>query len=144
MIERTHLALKEFYRGNPLPYKKLFSPQNDISLAGAFGGVSSGLNEVTKHLTTRASFFKGGRSVSFESVAKFSAGELGYTFEVEHFEARVGDTKKTIRVALRATTIFRREDGTWKVVHRIGDPMVSMIDPTTYRSLARHNEQTLD
>jgi len=59
--------------------------------------------------------------------------------EVERFEARVGGTDETFRVALRATTIFRREGGEWKVAHRIGDPLVSRIDPPTYRSLAKHN-----
>ncbi len=31
------------------------------------------------------------------------------------------------RVALRATSIFRREDGIWKLVHREGDPFAALL-----------------
>ncbi len=140
MIDETHAALREFYIGNPEPYKKQCSDLGDVSLLGAFGGVSVGPNEVTKHLTTRASFFRGGRNVTFESKVKFSDGDFGYTVEIERFDANVGGTEG-VHVVLRVTTIFRREDGSWKVAHRIGDPLVAMIDPPTYRSLAKRNEE---
>lgn len=139
IVEKTHLALKEFYKGNPEPYRMLRSTGQDVSLLGAFGGISVGPKEVDKHLATRASYFRAGHDVSFENLVKFSSGDFGYIVEVERFEARVGGTDETVSVALRATTIFRRETGEWKVVHRIGDPLVSRIDPTTYRSLAQHN-----
>ena len=29
-------------------------------------------------------------------------------------------------IAIRVTTVFRREDGNWKVTHRHGDPITSM------------------
>ena len=29
-------------------------------------------------------------------------------------------------IAIRATTVFRREEGNWKVTHRHGDPITSM------------------
>jgi len=34
MVEKTHLALKDFYRGNPGPYSQLYSLAKDISLLG--------------------------------------------------------------------------------------------------------------
>ena len=139
MVEKTHLALKEFYKGNPEPYRMLCSLGQDVSLLGAFGGISVGPKEVNKHLTTRASYFQAGHNVSFENLVKFSTRDFGYIVEVERFETRIGGTDETVRVALRATTIFRREDGEWKVAHRIGDPLVSLIDPATYRSLAKFN-----
>ena len=141
IVEKTHLALNEFYKGNMEPYKILCSSKQDVSLLGAFGGISVGPKDVIKHMTSRASFFQAGYNLSFENLVKFSTSDLGYIVEVERFEARVGGTDENVRVALRATTIFRREDGEWKVAHRIGDPLVSRIDPQTYRSLAKHNEE---
>ncbi len=138
-VEKTHLALKEFYKGDPEPYRMLISSKPDVSLLGAFGGISVGLQEVDKHIRTRASYFQAGQNVTFENLVKFSTPDFGYIVEVERFEARVGGTDEIVRVALRATTIFRRENGKWKVAHRIGDPLVSRIDPPTYRSLAKHN-----
>ena len=139
MVEKTHLAVKKFYKGNPEPYNKLYSLGQDVSLLGAQGGISVGSKEVTQHLNSRASWFQAGHNVSFERLVKFSTQDLGYVVEVERFDARVGETDEIIHVALRATTIFRLEKEEWKIVQRIADPLVSRIDPVTYRSLARHN-----
>ena len=43
--------------------------------------------------------------------------------EVERFEAKVGGREDITPFALRATMIFRPEDGVWKVVHRHADPI---------------------
>ncbi len=139
MVEKTHLALKEFFKGKSKSYSKLFSSAQDISLLGAQGGIAVGAKEVAQHLTTRASWFQAGENVSWERLVKVSTPDLSYLVEVERFDAKVGDTDEIIHVALRVTTIFRRENGQWKVIHRQGDPLVSRIDPATYRSLAKHN-----
>ena len=139
IIQEYNRALEEFYKGNPEPYKRLYSDREDISLLGAFGGVSVGQEEVMKHATTRAAFFQGGHNLTIDYKVKFCEGDFGYAVGIERFEAKVGG--KETRVALRATTVFRREDRTWKVVHRQGDPLVYMIKPSLYRSLAKHNEE---
>ena len=138
-IEKYNATLNEFYKGNPEPFTRLYSDREDISLLGAFGGVSVGLEEVKKHSTTRAAFFQGGHNVTLDYKVKFSKGDFGYTVGIERFEAKVGGIET--RVALRATTIFRREDGTWKIIHRLGDPLVYLIKPSLYRSLAKYNEK---
>ncbi len=40
MIGTYGAALEEFYKGNPKPFSKLYEDREDISLLGAFGGVS--------------------------------------------------------------------------------------------------------
>ncbi len=142
MIEKTHLALKEFYKGEPESYHKLYSLGPDVSLLGAQGGIAVGQKEVTQHLTSRASWFRAGQNVNWERLVKVSTRDFGFVVEIERFDARVGDTNEVTQIALRVTTIFRIENGEWKVIHRIGDPLVSRIDPMTYRSLAKHNEET--
>ncbi len=139
MVERTHLAVKEFYKGNPEPYDKLFSIEKDVSLLGAQGGISVGLKEVIHHLNSRASWFQAGYNVSWDRLVKFSTQDLGYVVEVEQFDAKIDDTGEIVHIALRATTIFRQEKEEWRIIHRIADPLVSRIEPATYRSLARHN-----
>lgn len=141
MVEKVHLALKEFFKGNPEPYGKLYSSAQDISLLGAQGGTAVGPKEVTQNLTTRASWFRAGENVSWERLVKVSTQEIGYIVEIERFDAKVGGASEITNVALRVTTVFRRENGQWKVIHRQGDPLVSRIDPVTYRSLAKHNTE---
>jgi ketosteroid isomerase-like protein len=139
IVEKTHKALKEFYKGDPEPYRNLYSTREDIALLGAQGGVSVGKNAVMEHLTTRASWFRAGENVTWESLVKFAADDLGYVIEIEHFDAEVGGSD-IVSVALRATTIYRKENEEWKIIHRQGDPLVSRIDPATYVSLAKRNQ----
>ena len=50
-----------------------------------------------------------------------ASGDLAYTVAYEHTTAALHGGEPTPYV-LRVTTVFRREDGTWKVVHRHADP----------------------
>ena len=45
--------------------------------------------------------------------------------EIERGEAKVGASEESTPWALRATMIFRPEDGAWKVVHRHADPITT-------------------
>ncbi len=139
IIQEYNRALEEFYKGNPEPYNSLCSGREDISLLGAFGGISVGQEDVRKHATTRAAFFQGGHNLTIDYKVKFCEGDFAYAVGIERFEAKV-EGKET-RVALRATTVFRREAKAWKIVHRQGDPLVYPIEPSLYRSLAKHNEE---
>jgi hypothetical protein len=51
------------------------------------------------------------------------------TGEVESYRARVGGAEEILPVAGRVTTIFRREEGMWKVVHRHADPITAPRPP---------------
>jgi ketosteroid isomerase-like protein len=51
--------------------------------------------------------------------------ELAYHVEMERFKAKVGGREDITPFALRATIIFRPEDGEWKVVHRHADPLTT-------------------
>ena len=72
-----------------------------------------------------ASARRAGEATSFEIVAKYVTPELAYVVEVERFEAKVGGSEDIVPFALRATMIFRPEDGVWKVVHRHADPITT-------------------
>ncbi|MFE9645026.1 nuclear transport factor 2 family protein [Streptomyces sp. NPDC006365] len=59
-------------------------------------------------------------SLEYELLAAGASGDLAYLVAIERITATVNGTPTSY--ALRATTIFRREDGVWKAVHRHGDP----------------------
>ncbi len=48
-----------------------------------------------------------------------------YTLEIERGRMKVGGDDEIVPVSLRVTTIFRREDGGWRVVHRHADPITA-------------------
>jgi len=72
-----------------------------------------------------ASNYRDGEIVSFENVAKCLTSELTYIVEVERYRAKVGDGEDISPVSLRVTSIFRPEEGTWKIVHRHADPITT-------------------
>ena len=58
---------------------------------------------------------------SYEIVAADVVGHMAYTVGYEHTQASVNGEAR--RYTLRATQIYRREDGEWKVAHRHADTM---------------------
>jgi ketosteroid isomerase-like protein len=51
--------------------------------------------------------------------------ELAYVVRVERARAKVGGREDIAPIALRVTSIFRPEEGTWKVVHLHADPITT-------------------
>jgi SnoaL-like domain len=70
-------------------------------------------------------------SSQFDEVSRFTTSELGYVFQVERHEGRVAGHDDAVVTALRATLVFRREDGVWKIAHRHADPIMSTRPATT-------------
>jgi ketosteroid isomerase-like protein len=54
-------------------------------------------------------------------IAAGSSGDLAYTVGFEHTTAAVDGVPRPY--TLRVTTLFRRENGDWKVFHRHGDEL---------------------
>jgi ketosteroid isomerase-like protein len=123
LLERYHRALGELIKGNPDVYRSMLSRRDDVTLANPFGPVARGWAEVEERLERAASNYTDGELTGFEQIAKYETPELAYLVEVERFKARVGGSGELAPVALRVTSIFRPEDGAWKVVHRHADPI---------------------
>jgi hypothetical protein len=70
-------------------------------------------------------YYTDGELTGFENVSKYVTAELANPVEIERFEAKVGPREDPVPVGLRVTSIFRPEDGTWKVVHRHADPITT-------------------
>ena len=125
LIERCQLALDEFMKGNPGPVQELFSHREDVSLANPYGPPVRGWERVAEVTEHAASLRRDGRATSFEIVAKYVTPALAYVVQIEHLESKVGEREDVTSYALRATMIFRPEDGIWKVVHRHADPITT-------------------
>jgi len=125
-VEQYHLALNEFFTGNPEPAKSLYSHREDASLANPFGPVTTGWKQVAETMQRAASNYRDGEATGFETAAKYVMEDLAYIVEVEGFQAKVGGSEETASGALRVTSIFRREDGAWKILHRHADPITTV------------------
>ena len=125
LIERYHLALDEFMKGNPEPVQRLFSHRGDATLANPQGPAVRGWEQVAEAMERAASTRRDGRFVGFETLAKYVTPELAYVVEVEQLEAKIYGGEDITPYSLRVTMIFRPEDGEWKVVHRHADQITT-------------------
>jgi ketosteroid isomerase-like protein len=125
VLEQYHLALDEIMKGSPDGYKRVYSRRDDVTLANPFGPPVRGWEEVAKSLERAASHYRDGEATSFDNVAKYITPELAYTVEMERMQTKVEGREDVTPIAVRVTTIFRPEEGTWKVVHRHADPITT-------------------
>jgi ketosteroid isomerase-like protein len=128
IVEQNHLALGEFVKGNHAPLKRLYSQRDDVSLGNPFGPFVRGFEQAVQTMQRAASYYRDGEATGFELVSKHVTPDLGYIVEVERYKAKIGARDDITPVALRVTSIFRLEDGVWKLVHRHADP-ITMARP---------------
>jgi ketosteroid isomerase-like protein len=124
-MEQHHSAMGAFVKGDAEPLKALYSRRDDVTLANPFGLPARGWSEVAPMLERAASYYREGEVVGFERVSDCATGELAYTVEVQRYRSKVGGAAEISPVAFRVTTIFRREDDGWKIIHRHSDPITS-------------------
>jgi ketosteroid isomerase-like protein len=128
-LEEYRRAAREIINGNPEVYKGLYSRHDDVTLANPFGPPVRGWGEVSATLDRAAGRYRDGEIVGFENVSTVISPPLAYTLGLERFRARVGGAEELTPVAIRVTTIFRHEEGIWKVVHRHADPITAPRPP---------------
>ncbi len=125
-IEQSHAALAAILRGDPGVYKALYSDQDDVTLGNPFGPYARGRRKVEETLAGAASHYRDGEVTGVELIAKYASGDLACVVEVERGRAKVGGGAELVPVAVRVTSVFRLERGTWKLVHRHADPITTL------------------
>ena len=131
-------APRDYVKGDPEPAMSFFSEWDDVTLANPLEPPRRGPAEVGEAARRAAANFQAGGSLrfeevssTFEEVSRFATSELGYVLQIQRHEGRGAGHHDTIVTALRATLVFRREDGRWKIAHRHADPIMSTQPVTT-------------
>ena len=83
------------------------------------GGREVGRDQVLAAWQQAAPAFSEGRASADDAVVVPLCDDVAYTVGTERFEGKVGG--ETIRGEWRATNIYRKEDGGWKIVHHHAD-----------------------
>jgi ketosteroid isomerase-like protein len=122
-LSRYHEAETALHQGDATLRKTMWSREVPVTLFGA-GMSGTGWDEIEPVFDHLEQSFSGCSSYRNEIIAAGASGDLAYTVALEHTTASINDEPPTTYM-LRATTVFRREDGQWKIVHRHGDPLAS-------------------
>jgi ketosteroid isomerase-like protein len=106
------------HNGDATPRLKIWSERDPVTVFGAVKS-ATGQEEVRELFGRLETRFSDCRSYSYEIVAADVIDDMAYTVGYEHTEASVAGEPR--RYTLRATQIYRREAGEWKVAHRHAD-----------------------
>jgi ketosteroid isomerase-like protein len=122
-FERPRLTAADtaLHNGDAAPRKALWSTTDPVTLFGA-ALMSTGWPETEAAFDRVASRFSDCTSFEIEVIAAEANGDLAYLVALEHTTAAI-DGAPPVPYSLRVTTVFRREAGSWKAVHRHADPL---------------------
>ena len=118
----SHDALRAMGRGDPAPSQRQYSRRGDEALSNPVSPPIVGHDSIARETARVAAGFSGGFEIfDFEEVVRVVTPDLGYVLGFERAKARrVGSDAATL-MALRVTTVFRREPDGWKLVLRFAD-----------------------
>jgi len=123
-VKQYNMAMSDFFKGNPDPINNVYSSCNEISLAQLSGPFVLGRKQVTDVASRNAMKYREGVNTTFETLAKHVTPKIAYIIQVERTNAKIGGSNEVSSLALRVTSIFRREDGVWRLLHRHVDSNV--------------------
>lgn len=114
-LRHAELAL---HNGNPTPRRALWSRDEPVSVLGAWRN-ALGQHALNELFTDLGKSFSDCTSYEFEVQSYDVVGDMAYTVGLEHTSASVNGEPRSY--VLRATQVYRREGGEWKVAHRHAD-----------------------
>ena len=124
-------AQARLLEGDPTQWKQRASQGDDATIMGAFGGYEKGWKEVGSRYDWAAAQYKERKArVKTEYLSVVVSGDLAYTVAVERQEEARPGGQAPVRRDLRATQVFRREGGSWKLLHRHADPLMEKRAPS--------------
>jgi ketosteroid isomerase-like protein len=115
---RLRDAEEALHNGDAAPRLAIWSRNDPVTVLGAWKS-ANGQEELRELFRQLAASFSDCVSYSHDIVAADVVGDMAYTVGYEHTQASVNGEPR--RYTLRATQVYRREDGEWKVAQRHAD-----------------------
>jgi len=118
VTSELHDAERALHDGDAAPRRRLWSRQEPVSVLGAWRN-AFGQQEIDTLFADLGTQFSDCLSYELEVLSYDVVGDVAYTAALEHTSASVDGDPRTY--TLRATQVYRREGGAWRVAHRHGD-----------------------
>ena len=130
-LAEWEVAQARLLEGDPAQWKQRASQGDDVTIMGAFGGYEKGWKKVGPRYDWAAAQYKERRAkVKTEYLNVSVSGDLAFTVAIERQEEARPGGQGPLRRELRATQLFRREGGSWKLLHRHADPLTEKKAPS--------------
>jgi ketosteroid isomerase-like protein len=136
MASRITAAETALHNGDARQRIAMWSRSEPLTLFGA-GMNGRGWDQIGPIFDVLGTQFSDCLAYENEIIAAEARGDLAYIVALEHTTASINGAEPKPYI-LRATTIFRRENGEWKVAHPHGDALPADIaaDPASLTPLA--------
>jgi ketosteroid isomerase-like protein len=126
---RYHRSIEAVIRGDAEPQMELWSHRDDVTLANPLGPPVKGWDGVRSAVGRAVAAMREGEGLTVELVSSYETADLAYELEIERCRVKLGGADELVPVALRVTTVYRRENTGWRVVHRHADPITQPRPP---------------
>ena len=113
-VEQFYAALNAMFTGDLGAMKEVWSHAEDITYMGPGGGFRIGWDQILMDWEIQAAMKLGGK-VKPENMHITVGQELGVVQNYEKGENTNAEGKPQ-QVSIRATNLFRKEDGKWKMI----------------------------
>ena len=120
-VEEFYSALNQVFVGDLKDMDNVWSHADDVTYHGPTGCIKQGWNAVRRDWVKQANLKLGGK-VKPEKLTFIIGRDLAIVSNYE-IGKNIGPDRKPIRVAIRATSTFRKEQGKWKMIGHHADPL---------------------
>jgi ketosteroid isomerase-like protein len=127
--DRYHRSVEALIQGDPDPQMVLWSRRDDVTLANPYGPPAKGWERVYQAAARAASLLREGEQLTFDRISGYESTDLAYDVGIQRFKAKLAGSDDMAPVALRVTTIFRREEDGWRILHRHADTVAEEVWP---------------
>ena len=119
-LDQFHSALNVLFTGDAVPMKAIWSHADDTTYMGPAGGLQVGWSQIEPYWDKQAARKLGGKVVAAD-VHVTASPQLAVAQYHEQGENVIDG--KPQPVSIRSSTVFRRENGQWKVIHHQTDAL---------------------
>jgi len=121
-----YAALNTAIHGDLTPLSAVWSHRPEVTNLNGLGGLALGWTEVRADFRNMARLYPAGHFAAPQNfVMVVVVGDIGYSVCRETGELRSSDGPM-VRFDRRATNIFEREDGKWKMIHHHADATTAL------------------
>ena len=123
--EQFYAALNRMVKGDAGSLSDIWSHNADVTAMHPIGGRQVGWDKVRESFQQVAQIASEGK-VKLEDQILQATGDLAYELGVERGQATMAGQQVTLDH--RVTNVYRRETGSWKIVHHHTDISPAMLD----------------
>jgi ketosteroid isomerase-like protein len=126
-VAAFYTSLNALFAGDSVPMQQVWSHADDVTYMGPAGGFQIGWSDVNENWESQAALKLGGK-VEPDDVQVTVGNDLALVHCYEH-GSNLDAEGQPLPVSIRATNVFRKENGQWKMIGHHTDLLPYLEQP---------------